>query len=106
MKAFVRYLFTGLEQFWSASIVQAALRTLLQWTHALLAWCRENPGGVVGGIIAFWLAHLFAQVPMTRALMEFAFGGLGMVLFYAGITTLGALIGSGRLDFKSPMDRR
>lgn len=91
---------------WESGVLQQAARLLLQWMHALLAWCVSKPMAVVGGLVALALAHLFASVVTTRLLMNAAFGHFGMLIFYFVIVLVGVLAGAGVIELRPPQGRR
>jgi len=94
---------------WQTGLIHRGFRDLLILLHLAGRWYLANASrtipATVSGIVALWLANLFAAVPTTRVLMEFAFGRLGMFVFYMVIVGLGVLLGAGIIEFKRPFDR-
>lgn len=103
----VKWLAEGVHQLWQTGLIQTAFRELLMLLHHAVAWLLRHPGGLVGGLLAFWLAGLFASVSTTAALMNFAFGDFGMFVFYVVVVGAGVAIGSGAVEIKrKPFDDR
>lgn len=98
----------ALDSLWRSGIIQACIAQVFLWLHRFGHWyvrnARQTVPATVSGLFAYWLAHLFAQVPMTAALLDFA--GIPHLLYYAIIVGIGALLGAGIIEFRSPYDGR
>lgn len=102
-----KWLAEGVRQVWETGLIQTAFRELLMLLHHTVEWLLKHPGGLVGGLLAFWLAGLFASVSTTAALMNFAFGDFGMFVFYVVVVGAGVALGSGAVEIKKrPFDDR